>query len=351
MRRWQQVVAAAIAIAVLVCVFAVIEFVVSTTTRASHTEVAMLMDDEQLIYSSPQQRERTLQALHRLGVDVVKVSMVWQLVAPDPESAQRPSFDATDPGSYPPGAWSRWDDLVETARHLGMKVYFLMIGPSPLWAIPSANRTRQGPSQGWAPSPAEFERFVEALGRRYSGAYMNRTDGQTIPRVDYWGIWNEPNERSWLTPWYRSLPRHRRQLEQPQLYRGLVDAAWSGLTVTGHERDAIMVGETANRGTMAPAPFVRALYCVGDDLRPLQGAAASPFGCPTSGSGSRFVSQHPGLFGAAFAHHPYPFPYQGPPDRPCPDPTFVTLYNVSSLERLLTTIFASYGRYPRGGVP
>ena len=314
----------------------------------------MLLDDDQLIYVSTQHMIHTLDTLHTLGVDVVKVSMVWQLVAPDSSSTVRPAnFDATNPADYPPGAWSRWDTLVETARNLGMKVYFLVIGPAPTWAVSPQNRTTQGPSVGWMPKPSEYEQFVQAVGTRYSGSYVDPTQGSLdpIPRVDYWGIWNEPDERSWLTPWYKTLPHHHTELLQPSEYRQLVAAAYGGLSATGHAGDTIMVGETANRGIWAPEPFVRALYCVGSNLRPLRGGAASALGCPTSGSRSQFVAGNPGLFRTAFAHHPYAFPYQTPPNRPYPYKTFVTLYNVPSFERMLGGIYAGYGQHRPGGVP
>jgi hypothetical protein len=351
MSRLQRVLAAALAIAALVCAFVVIEITLPAPAHASGTQVSMLLDDDELIYVSPQHMMNTLHTLHQLGVDVVKVSLVWQLIAPDQASTQRPAFNATDPAAYPSGAWSRWDALVEAAHQLGMKVYFLLIGPSPLWAIPKGQPTNQGPSLGWAPSPGEYQQFAMAAGKRYSGAYTDPLNGQTIPRVDYWGVWNEPNERAWLNPDFGNLPHHRRALLQPQIYRNLVDAGWRALSATGHAGDTVMIGETANQGIMAPIPFIRALYCVGNNLRPLRGVAASSFGCPRSGRRSRFAAQHPGLFRAAVAHHPYAFPYQGPPNRPFPDPTFVTLYNVPSFERLLNGIFATYGKHPSGGVP
>jgi hypothetical protein len=348
----QRGVAAAAAVAVLVCAFVVIEFAAPSPAHASSTEVSMLLDDEQLIYSSTHHMVQTLETLHTLGVDVVKVSMVWQLVAPDASSTGRPAnFDATNPADYPPGAWSRWDTLVETAQSLGMKVYFLVIGPSPTWAVPPRNRTTQGPYVGRMPNPSDYEQFLEAVGTRYSGSYVDPTEGtlQPIPRVDYWGIWNEPDERSWLNPWYQPLPHHRKKLLQPSEYRQLVAAAYSGLSATGHAGDTIMVGETANRGIWFPEPFVRALYCVGPNLRPLRGKAASSLNCPASGSRSQFVAQNPGLFKTSFAHHPYGF--EAAPNLRDPVPGFVTLYNIPSFERMLNRIFASYGQGRPGGVP
>ena len=118
---------------------------------------------------------QTLETLHSLGVDTVKVSLVWQLIAPNSGSTQRPAnFDATNPAAYPPGAWGRWDTLVGVAHQLGMSVYFLVIGPAPLWAVPAGNRTSgQGPAVGWMPNPGDYQNFVEAAGRRYSGTYVD----------------------------------------------------------------------------------------------------------------------------------------------------------------------------------
>ena len=74
------------------------------------------MDDNQLIYASPDQVAHTLSQLASLGVDRVKVSVVWSLVAPDAASSTKPKFDATDPRAYPPGAWDRYDTLVRPGR-------------------------------------------------------------------------------------------------------------------------------------------------------------------------------------------------------------------------------------------
>src|SRR5436305_6047076 len=140
MSRWQRTAAAGLAAAAIVCALIVFEIALPSPAHASSTQISMLLDDEQLIYSGDQRTLQTLQTLHSLGVDVVKVSLVWQLVAPNQASNHRPRFNATDPAAYPPGAWHRWDLIVETAHQLGMKVYFLVIGPSPHWAVPKANR-------------------------------------------------------------------------------------------------------------------------------------------------------------------------------------------------------------------
>ncbi len=341
---------------------------------ASAAEESGLIDDNELVYASPAQAASRLQQIKALGVDRIKFSIEWNVVAPNPSSPHRPRFDATNPAAYPAHVWDRYDAVVRLAKELGFQVYLQLTPPAPLWALPANQPTNQGPSLGHAPKPAQFAEFVKAVGRRYSGSYVPPVPAgsppasgsgssspsaspstppstpEALPRVDYWGLWNEPNERSWLNPWFRKLPHRKPEMIQPVLYRGLVDAAWSALQATGHGADTILVGETANRGIVDPIPFVRALYCVSASSRPLRGRAASQVGCPTSSTRSGFVKQHPGLFDATgYAHHPYGFDV--PPNRPYPDRTFVTLYNLPSFERLLDKIFAVYGKGRRGGVP
>ena len=61
----------------------------------------------------------------------MKVSVVWSLVAPDASSTRKPTFDATNPEAYPPGAWARWDRIITYARSIGLKVYFQIVPPAP----------------------------------------------------------------------------------------------------------------------------------------------------------------------------------------------------------------------------
>ena len=98
-----------------------------------------------------------------------------------------------------------------------------------------------------------------------------------------------------------------------------MDAAWSALHATGHGHDTFLIGETAPRGLttgnnpgnfsgMVPLRFIRALYCVGSNLKPLRGQAARSAAARRRRSASKqFAAQNPGLFHATgFADHPYP---------------------------------------------
>jgi hypothetical protein len=306
-----------------------------------------LMDDDQLIYQpSAQTIVQNLQRIASLGVDRVKVSMVWWLVAPAADQTQRPNFDATDPRAYTAGAWDRYDLIVRQARSLGLKIYFQLTGPIPEWAVP-AGQPRQSEARGRAPNSAEYQQFIQAVGKRYSGTFVPNGQTTALPRVSYWGVWNEPNVSGWLNPWHSGT-----DLLQPPLYRGLLNAVWAGLAATGHTpaTDTILVGETANSGVGTVTQFIYNLYCVAPNLKPLSGKAARRAGCPTSPSRAKFVAGNPALFRAAgFAHHPYGF--NAPPGRPYPLKTWITMYNLGTIERQMNQIFASYGKRRAGGVP
>lgn len=307
-----------------------------------------MMDDQQLVYYSPGRTLDELKQMKALGVDVVKVSLVWSVVAPDAGSRSEPKgFNAADPGAYSAVAFSHYDRIVTEAQQLGLKVYFMLTPPAPSWAIPSSNFNTQSKRLGFAPSPNQFRQFAEAVGRRYSGTY------QGLPRVEDWGIWNEPNFPAWLSPLHRHIPGVGEELLEPSIYRGLVDAASSGFAASGHTRangDTILIGETSNSGVESPGLFVRDLFCVGSHLGPLVGTAAQKVGCPTSGSRAKFVASNPGLFAAGgFAHHPYSFNVA--PNHRYPLSTWYTLYNMGSLERTLNGVWSAYGRSRGGGVP
>ena len=319
----------------------------SSGATASHLQ-SILQADDLLLYSTPRQQYQTLRQIKALGVDEVKVALIWWLVAPAHDALHAPRFNASDPAAYSWGSWTRYDDLVEEARQLGLRVYFQLDPPVPQWAIDPSYPHNQGKVLGQVPYAQYFQDFVEAVGRRYSGSWHD-TRGRRIPRVSEWGVWNEPNWRNWLNPFHLDVAGIQ-QMSQPRFYRGLVNAAWKGLAATGHRQDTILIGETANVGTVTPLRFVQDLYCLGPTYQPLNGTAAVAAGCPAVPDRSTFVAQNPGLFHmTGFAHHPYGFDI--PPDRPSPAPTEVALFNIGQLERVLNGVFGAYGQSRAGGIP
>ncbi len=344
--------------------------------RADTTEPSILMDDYAFIYSPPAAVERNLEQVAALGVNTIKVSMVWSLVAPDPDASTEPDFDASDPSAYPAGNWARYDTLVQDATALGLGVYFQLTAPAPLWA--TVSRGVSGHQYAWShePSASDFEQFVVAVGARYNGAFTVSLPAQsasapgaasavgsvlgslrhpagagaaevagsqtTLPAVHMWGIWNEPNEIGWLSPQTATVDHHQ-VLRSPVMERALINAGYTALAETGHGSDTILIGETASRGNTRTIPFLRALFCVNASDVPLRGASATRIGCPASGDPRQFVIDNPGLFAATgWAHHPYSFNHD--PRTPFADaPDTITLANLGVLERNLDAVDAAYG--------
>ncbi|HEY8866665.1 MAG TPA: hypothetical protein VIM22_07005, partial [Solirubrobacteraceae bacterium] len=166
-----------------------------------------------------------------------------------------------------------------------------------------------------------------------------------LPRVNYWSIWNEPNQPVFLAPqWLGGVET------APRIYRALLDSAFSALRATGHGSDTILYGDTAPKGgvtplvdgTMRPLTFLRALYCVNRAYAPLRGAKARRYGCPTRGPNAKFAAQHPALFNATgFAHHPYSI--LTPPFVRSRFPDSIGLADLRLLERTLDRLYRRYG--------
>jgi hypothetical protein len=325
--------------------------------RASNTQETILQDDTALIYSSPSQVSANLQMLKNMGVDRVRVSVVWSLIAPNSTAAKEPAFDATNPGAYPAGVWYRWDYIDLVAQKLGIKVYFQPTSPSPTWAT---GPVVHGQGYRWSSkiNGKLYGQFVQAVATRYSGTYpAANLAGKTapLPRISYWGIYNEPNIGGWLTPQYVKVRGHF-VVASPAMYRSMLDAAWSALIKAGHGRDTILIGETAAYGaahpdygsSTDPLTFMRGLYCVSSRFKPLTGRAASTIGCPKSGSRAAFARAHPGLFSATgWAHHPYDFVHA--PTYKRRDPNSASLSGLSRLEHGLDNAFRAY--HKRAGIP
>jgi len=302
----------------------------------------------------------TLDELKRLGVDRVKVFLHWADVAPDPSSHTRPHFDASSPAAYPAAGWGPFDAVIRAAAARGVGLDLTLLSPAPLWAtgpgVPKG--TAIGFLGGWEPSANEFGSFVRAVATRYSGHYKPAGASSALPRVDFWSIWNEPNNGVDLAP---QAIDHSTVEVAPAMYRRLLDAAWSALQATGHGQDRVLIGEIAPRGQtvgdqpgnfsqMVPLRFIRALYCVDGSLHPLQGQAAVERSCPSTAAGSKaFPDKHPGLFrSAGFAFHPYPQAFA--PNVATPDglgADYADLPQLGKLERTLDAAMSAYGSSTR----
>jgi len=320
---------------------------------ASTTQESMFQDDPMLVYGTPEQMTSTLDTLQSFGVDRIRVSVFWAFVAPANDKPQKPSFDATDPAQYPAENWAPYDRLIQAALARGILVNLNLTSPVPRWAASESPRPEL--QETFGPNPDEFGQFVRAVGTRYSGTYNG------LPRVDYWSIWNEPNQAGWLTPQWGPDPRNpKKQVEAaPSSYRKLLAAAWQNLADSGHGTDTILVGETAPQGTQTDKglsrsidalKFIRRLYCLDNNLNLLKGGEAHVRDCP--GDIPTFVAQNPALFHATgYAHHPYAL--LTPPGRSSKWQDWVSMSDLGRLSHELTRIYQRYGQkmQSKRGVP
>jgi len=314
---------------------------------ANDHQISIMQDDDRLLYRSDATRVMTLETMKKLGVQAVRVTVLWNAVAGQARTtpARRRTFRADQPDTYPRGSWDRFDDLDEEATHLGISVYFDVTGPGPPWTRQQPVTHDKHAAKPWKPKPSDFYSFMVAVGRRYSGTAKDRA-GRPIPRVGMWSIWNEPNQGGWLTPQWERVGG---QLipESPILYRSLYLYGRKALDASGHGSDFIMAGETAPIGVsrqtstsaMAPAKFIRELFCVADNGQPYTGAAAAVRGC------SIFGRLGP-VRASAWAHHPYTKKVN--PTTRDSEPGSITIANIADLSKLLDGLASTTGHLASG---
>jgi hypothetical protein len=293
------------------------------TAAASWRQYALFQDDHQLLERGAAVRERTLDELRTLGVDVVKAQLSWSVAAPS--GRRRPAgFDASDPSHYP--GWGSYDDLVRDAQARGLRVMFALSPPYPGWAT-----ARRGDRVGVdRPSARAYGGFAEAAGLRFPG-------------VDMWSFGNEPNHPGFLYP----QATRRRVPFAPHRYRAMVRHGVAGLGRAGHAGDTILFGELLpigksryfRKNTIKPLRFMREFFCLDPRWRPFRGRSARLRGC-------RGFRRLTGLSG--FAYHPYTRP-NGPRGRE-PSGDDATIRSYGRIARALD-IARRRGRIGGGRLP
>ena len=131
------------------------------------------IQDDAWLQHGPGTLESRLDELDRLGVDVVRYTLRWDLVARERPTTAR---DHADP-AYD---WRSVDAVLRGLRRHDIQPLVTLYG-TPRWA-------NGGLAQNWAPTEGQtFGDFARAAATRYSWARL-------------WAIWNEPNKPQWLRP-------------------------------------------------------------------------------------------------------------------------------------------------------
>ncbi|MGI8715037.1 MAG: hypothetical protein ACR2NR_18015 [Solirubrobacteraceae bacterium] len=330
---------------------------------AQSSQIAMIQDGSDLVNPTA-----TFAEFRALGANTVRVIVPWYYIAPKPSSSTKPNFNATDPNAYADSNWAPYDNIVNAAKTYGLKVDFTVTGGAPVWAqgkdIPGGAK-HEDVNFAWKPNAAYYGQFMQALATRYDGSFKPKGQTTVLPAVHFWVIYNEPNFGQDLGP---QAINQSKTLVGPMMYRGLVDAGFKALQAH-HKRDTILIGDFAargfylsngkrpgapegfpgNYGQTRPLYFLRYLYCVGSNYKPLTGSAAKSVGCPTTKSATRgFRKAHPGLFNASgVGDHPYPS--NGTPTNDGKVTDYATFPELGALANTLDKVNRAYGsgkKYP-----
>jgi hypothetical protein len=218
-------------------------------------------DHTALIRNGALRRQQTLNELQALGADTLRLEVKWNEVAPRPERARRPTFDASDPGQYP--GFQPYDDLLRRAGAMGFRVIAELAPDAPRWA--TAGGRGYAETANLRPSPGEFGKFAGAVAERYSGAFRG------LPEVAWFSIWNEPNHILFLKPLAAA----------PDIYRAMVKAALPAIRANAAEGANVLIGETAPAGragrSTGPREFIER-FLTGAGRLEVEGWAHHPYG-------------------------------------------------------------------------
>jgi hypothetical protein len=319
---------------------------------ASTSQLSIMMDDDLLVYRDDATRDLALRNMKDLGVDAVRVTVLWSVVTDGldfkPKTKKEKArlkanmkrfkkYKEASPKAYPPLNWNRFDGLARACKTLGLICYFDVTGPGPSWAHAKPPKKYAKDAKWWKPSPRHFYNFVRAVGTRYNGRYRDNDEGKTtLPRVSMWALWNEPNQGGWLRPqWLNG------KAVSPSIYRKLYQFGYRALVRSGHESgrgDIVLLGETApinvarqtTTSAMGPKIFINELLC---------GPGSNGLGC------SDFDKEGP-LKAYAFAHHPYT--KKNSPLQRDADPQAITLANFGELGSQLDQLAAQTGHIAAG---
>ncbi len=253
-----------------------------SSADASTSQFTAMQDDGLLQSPNTAVRDSALNEMQELGVETVKVALIWHNVAPGADSSSKPSgFNSAEPTGYNFGLYR---SLVDAIVARGMNAWLIINTPAPRWAAPK--KSLRYPNV-WQPDPDEFGAFAEATGKAF-------------PDVHTFSVLNEPNHEHFLQP----QAKKRGVVWSAVLYRNLYYMARAGFADSGHDGDQILFGAMAPRASAVkkgaksvhPVAFLRQMFCLDDKLRPARGRLAKDLKC---------TGKYKRIDAKGFAYHPY----------------------------------------------
>jgi hypothetical protein len=206
----------------LVVVGVLATLVVAAPGQAATGALYGVQDDAWLAHG-PGRLESRLDELDRLGVDVVRFAVRWDVVATERPAVPR---DHRDP-AYD---WRSTDAILRGLSRHAIQPLVTLYG-TPGWANGGLGPNRAPTSN------RSFGDFARAAASRY-------------PRVRLWAIWNEPNRTQWLQP--ASAATYVRKLLNPA-YAGIHAVIPSARVAGG------MTAPRAGSGGVSPVSWIKSL--------------------------------------------------------------------------------------------
>jgi Cellulase (glycosyl hydrolase family 5) len=179
--------------------------------------------------------DRTVEA----GAGIVRLSIEWRAVAPQPPAAP------TNPNSYD---FSGIDGAVRDAAARGVQV-LITVNSSPPWAEAPGRPASTLETTSWKPNPSDLANFMQAVAARYSGSFDPVGAEPPLPAVQALQVLNEPNQDAWLAPQFDG-----KSIIGPDQYRVLLNASYNAIKAVNPGM-LVVTGGTSPYGDPPGGPY------------------------------------------------------------------------------------------------
>jgi hypothetical protein len=291
------------------CGLALSLVVLAGSAAAAHAQPLETGFDDPLL-ASPEAATRQfwLGRAVETGATVDRIDVHWSGIAP----VKRPGgFDAANPSS-PGYEWTTLDAAVREAAARGLEVLFTVYR-APTWAE-GEEAPRSANLGSWEPSAIAYGEFAQALASRYNGTFPDPSDPTaSLPAVNYYEAWNEPNLEEYLAPQWSGGENRA-----SNLYRGLLNSFYSGVKKAAPQAKVLAgslapFGDEPGGSRTRPVLFLRNLLC-------LEGGILRKTACPEPAHFD-ILSDHPIAV--------------GPPTQSATSPLDVTTPDLGRLTKVL----------------
>jgi hypothetical protein len=268
-------------------------------------------------------------AMRDADASISRITVYWSRMVPS-GTTKPADFDARNPNS-PGYDWSLLDNFVRAMNARGLEPLVTTL-EAPQWAEgdDAADRAKRFSHAGaYRPNAKEFGDFMFAMATRYSGSFKD-AGGNTLPRVRYFQMWNEPNFGQYVVSQKKS--------QIPLVYLKLLNAGYDAVKSVSKSNLVISAGfgpygNNQNATDVEPQVFMRSIMCLtgrgGAHLRVKRG-------CKT-----------PKPKFDVWAQHPYTL--NGRPTTKAGNPDSAALGDMPAIRRTLDFAVKKRRLSPRGG--